>query len=117
YPQVAGAERTTDTMIHSKLMVVDDRLLRIGSANLNHRSMGTDTECDLAVEAAHADARDTIARLRNRLLGEHCGVKADAVAAALARTGSLIAAADGLTRNGHSLRRVEDGEPHPPEIA
>ena len=38
-------------MVHSKVMIVDDTLLRVGSANLNNRSMGTDTECDLALEA------------------------------------------------------------------
>ena len=43
---------STDTMIHSKVMVIDDKLLRIGSANINNRSMGTDTECDLTIEAA-----------------------------------------------------------------
>ena len=43
----------TDTMVHSKVMIVDDRLLRVGSANANNRSMGTDTECDLAVEAVN----------------------------------------------------------------
>src|SRR3546814_6827145 len=37
-------------MVHAKVMIVDDRLLRVGSANLNNRSMGTDTECDLALE-------------------------------------------------------------------
>ena len=36
--------------VHAKIMVIDDRLLRVGSSNLNNRSMGFDTECDLAVE-------------------------------------------------------------------
>ena len=31
---------------------IDDTLLRIGSANINNRSMGFDTECDLSLEAA-----------------------------------------------------------------
>ena len=38
-------------MVHSKVMIVDDRILRVVSANLNNRSMGADTECDLAFEA------------------------------------------------------------------
>ena len=37
--------------IHSKVLVVDDEFLMIGSANLADRSMGTDTECNLALEA------------------------------------------------------------------
>ena len=44
-------------MIHSKVMVIDDKLLRIGSANINNRSMGTDTECDLTIEASSASER------------------------------------------------------------
>ena len=47
-------ETSTDTMMHSKVMIIDDRFLRVGSANLNNRSMGTDTECDLAIEARNA---------------------------------------------------------------
>lgn len=38
--------------VHAKVLAVDDRLLRIGSANLNNRSMGLDTECDVAIEAS-----------------------------------------------------------------
>jgi phospholipase D1/2 len=110
YPAVAHDGRTTDTMIHSKVMVIDDHFLRIGSANLNNRSMGTDTECDIAIEAADADQRRTIAGIRDRLLGEHCGVAAADVEAALGTSGSLLAAAEQLARNGHSLREVADGE-------
>ena len=111
YPAVGQGGRTTDTMIHSKVMVVDDRFLRIGSANLNNRSMGADTECDLAIEARTDRERTAILEIRNRLLGEHCGVAAADVAAFLARHGSLTRAADELTANGHSLRPIDDGEP------
>ncbi|MFO1081768.1 MAG: VTT domain-containing protein [Reyranellaceae bacterium] len=111
YPAVAQAGKKTDTMIHSKVMVVDDRFLRIGSSNLNNRSMGVDTECDLAVEGRSAAERAAIAEVRNRLLGEHCGVPAESVAAALERDGSLVAAADRLAANGHSLQPIEDGAP------
>ena len=75
YPEVRDGERVTHTMVHSKVMIVDDRLLRIGSANLNNRSMGTDTECDLAIEARNAAERAAIiATVRARLLADHCGV-------------------------------------------
>jgi phosphatidylserine/phosphatidylglycerophosphate/cardiolipin synthase-like enzyme/uncharacterized membrane protein YdjX (TVP38/TMEM64 family) len=117
YPEVADEALTTDTMIHSKVMAIDDTFLRIGSANLNNRSMGTDTECDLAIEAASADDRLRIASVRHRLLGDHCGVGEQEAAAAVARTGSLLAAADELGRNGHRLRSVTDGEPDASEIA
>jgi phospholipase D1/2 len=75
--------------VHAKVLVIDDRLLRIGSSNLNNRSMGFDTECDVAVEApadAHRSAtvRERIVGLRNDLLAEHLGVTPAAVSAALA---------------------------------
>jgi phosphatidylserine/phosphatidylglycerophosphate/cardiolipin synthase-like enzyme len=92
-------------------MVVDDRFLRIGSANLNNRSMGADTECDRAIEARTDRERTAILEIRNRLLGEHCGVAAADVAAFLARHGSLARAADELSASGHSLRPIDDGEP------
>ena len=74
YPSVEQDGTTTNTMIHSKVMVIDDRFLRIGSANLNNRSMGADTECDLAIEAGTDRERAAIVAVRDRLLGEHCGV-------------------------------------------
>src|SRR3546814_16324610 len=71
-------------------MIVDDRLLRIGSANLNNRSMGTDSECDLALEAANAEDRAAISRLLHRLLAEHLGRDSEEIAAMLAQEGSLL---------------------------
>ena len=61
-------------MVHSKVMIVDDRILRVGSANLNNRSMGADTECDLAFEATSEAHRKYIAGLRRQLIGHFCGV-------------------------------------------
>jgi phospholipase D1/2 len=81
--------------IHSKTVVIDDRLVRIGSSNLNNRSMGFDTECDLAVEAVtgmpdEAARRAAVTRYRDGLLGEHLGVPPDHVTAKLEETGSII---------------------------
>lgn len=111
YPAVEQGGRATDTMIHSKVMVVDDRFLRVGSANMNNRSMGADTECDLAIEARTDRERTAILEIRNRLLGEHCGVAAADVSGVLTRHGSLVRAGDELSANGHSLRPIDDGEP------
>jgi len=105
-------------MIHSKVMVIDDRFLRIGSANMNNRSMGADSECDLAIEANSPAERRAIVEIRNRLIGEHCGMTATDVAPALIRQrNSLIAVADTLTANGHSLRPIDDGELDEGEVA
>jgi phosphatidylserine/phosphatidylglycerophosphate/cardiolipin synthase-like enzyme len=39
--------------VHSKLMIVDDHILRVGSSNMNNRSMGLDSECDIALASEH----------------------------------------------------------------
>ena len=109
YPQVADGDRAVGVMVHSKVMVVDDKILRVGSANLNNRSMGTDTECDLVIVGETESERSRIAALRNRLIGDHCGVAAEAVTKAIDEAGgSLIAVARTLHHNGHSLQPICD---------
>ena len=117
YPQVTESGNTASTMVHAKVMIVDDTFLRVGSANLNNRSMGTDTECDLAVIAGNGRQREAIAGLRHRLIGDHCGATAEEVAAALEQAGgSLTAVARSLSRNGHSLQAIVDPAPGSPEM-
>ncbi|SDY56580.1 Phosphatidylserine/phosphatidylglycerophosphate/cardiolipin synthase [Geodermatophilus africanus] len=96
--------------VHAKVAVVDDRFLRIGSSNLNNRSMGLDTECDVSIEVRPGDPRAAeksaaVTGLRDRLLGEHLGVPPSAVAEALvACGGSLLRAVESLRRPvGRSL--------------
>jgi len=106
FPDHAGlpAEHCID--LHSKLMLVDERLLRVGSANLNNRSFGLDTECDLAIESTGSRIAEAIAALRCRLLGEHLGVGSDRVAAELERRGSLTAAIEALRGNERTLTPI-----------
>ncbi|MET0384492.1 MAG: phospholipase D-like domain-containing protein [Polyangiales bacterium] len=63
------------TYIHSKLMIVDDVLLTVGSANLTNRSLAADTElnCNLLAETSAAPLGQAIQQLRGHLLGEHTG--------------------------------------------
>ena len=95
--------------VHAKLLIVDDRLLRIGSSNTSNRSMGLDTECDVAIEAGQQD--DSIATyirgLRTRLLAEHLGCDSDAVEAALHERRGLIGAIESLQGDGRSLRQLD----------
>jgi phospholipase D1/2 len=94
--------------VHAKVLVVDEQLLRVGSANLSNRSMGLDTECDLAIEAGGREATSAaIAGFRNRLLAEHLGVEPGAVADALRLKGSLIGAVEALRRGERSLEPLE----------
>jgi len=74
YPSTRQGGTEAAVMVHSKVMIVDDRFLRIGSANLNNRSMGADTECDLAFEAKCEAEQRSIAQIRRRLIGHFCGV-------------------------------------------
>ena len=117
FPKVVKDDTKTDTMVHSKVMIVDDVFLRIGSANLNNRSMGTDTECDLAIQAADHRMRAAITRIRNTLIADHCGVAAEEVAQSLERTGSLLRTAETLGGRGHSLCPIDDGKPDREEVA
>lgn len=60
-----------DVYVHSKLMIVDDELVLIGSANFGQRSMTCDGEVQLAI----VDANNALAReLRIALWSEHRGV-------------------------------------------
>lgn len=99
-----------DIYVHAKIMIVDDRFLKVGSSNLNNRSMGLDTECDLAIDAVAQGegaeaARHAIAAMRERLVCEHLGATGETFRAALeAAQGSLIGAIESLARaSGRSL--------------
>ncbi|WP_173933473.1 phospholipase D-like domain-containing protein [Chelativorans sp. Marseille-P2723] len=106
YPVVPGSGGSDcPVMVHAKLMIVDDRILRVGSANLNNRSVGLDTECDLVIEAEEPGMRETIKSLRDKLLAEHLGIDPALVRAAIKREGSLIRALERLNRKeGRCLR-------------
>lgn len=103
YPVVPSVDGDCQVLIHSKLIIVDDRFVRIGSSNMNNRSIGLDTECDLAVEATSDDMRRAIAGLRNRLLAEHLDTDAESFSKAIAAaSGSLITAIERLnTKKRH----------------
>jgi phosphatidylserine/phosphatidylglycerophosphate/cardiolipin synthase-like enzyme/uncharacterized membrane protein YdjX (TVP38/TMEM64 family) len=93
--------------LHSKLMLVDERLLRIGSANLNNRSMGFDTECDVAVEARDENTQEIFRQILTRLLGEHLGADPTALAERLADTRSLIAVIEERQGGPRTLKPLE----------
>jgi len=108
YPEMPGLAEGTCIDVHSKMMAVDDEWLRIGSANINNRSMGVDTECDVAVEAAgRADIRDSIRAFRNQLLAEHLGTEPEEVEREATARGSIAAAVEALAHPGRTLKRLE----------
>ena len=91
--------------VHAKIMIVDDVLLRIGSSNIDRRSMGFDTECDVAITATDDGTRRLIGHIRTTLLAEHLGRSKDRVVQEIERQGGLLGALDTLCRpQGRSLR-------------
>jgi phosphatidylserine/phosphatidylglycerophosphate/cardiolipin synthase-like enzyme len=81
--------RNVGIHVHAKVMIVDDRFFTMGSANLANRSMGVDSEINLAIE--HSEALPVIRGWRHRLLAEHLGVTPERLAATEDERGSIIA--------------------------
>ncbi|MFB9949497.1 phospholipase D-like domain-containing protein [Rhizobium puerariae] len=104
-PDGEGGEQ--EIIVHSKVIVVDDRFVRVGSSNLNNRSEGLDTECDLAVEAHDQTGRQAILALRDDLLAEHLDADPADVARIIAETGSMLAAVDRLNVRPRGLRAFD----------
>lgn len=117
------AKEGTPIYVHAKIVISDDRLLRVGSSNLSNRSLGLDTECDLSVEATSDSPQEEVIRrriagLRNDLLAEHLDVPQTEFEAVLEKCGgSLISAIEELRGTGRTLvpfeppdlNAVEDG--------
>ena len=115
YPCVPCSDGEHQILIHSKLIIVDDVFLRIGSSNLNNRSIELDTECDVAIEASDEQTRRTIMRLRDELLAEHLDCTPDVVRQTVEQSdGSLLRAIDCLNCRPRGLRgfdRITDDGP------
>lgn len=106
-------EAGEEIYVHAKVMVVDDKYLRVGSSNFNNRSMRLDTECDVIVaadEPGNDGIDDRIAAIQNDLIAEHLAVSQTELADTLARTGSLIQTIESLRApvgQGRTLRDYE----------
>ena len=104
YPVNAGGD---PIYVHAKITIIDDQVLRVGSSNVNNRSMGFDTECDVVVDSGrNPDNAETVGRaireVRCDLLREHLGVEVATLDAALG-DGSLVGAVEALRGEGRSL--------------
>lgn len=111
----AEAGEPCPTYVHTKMMLIDDRFLTIGSANATNRSMGLDTELHLSWQAARP--RDAVERgiraLRVSLLAEHTGLDPDASMRELVRARGLVARLTRIAR-GPRPRIVEHPLPEEP---
>lgn len=97
--------------IHSKIMIVDDRFFHVGSSNLNNRSMGFDTECDMIIEGKDEGERAMIATLRNNLIREHTGRTEKEIASLLGQPASLDKLLTPLKTSRQHLLRI-DNDPY-----
>jgi phosphatidylserine/phosphatidylglycerophosphate/cardiolipin synthase-like enzyme len=96
-------------IVHAKLTIVDDDFVRVGSSNMNNRSTGFDTECDLSFRLDSVANRAAAARLRTRLLAHWLGCAPATVEEAIMRDGSVGAAIEALSGE----RRLARIEPKP----
>ncbi len=118
YPHVPGLKEGCCLDVHSKLMIADNRMMRVGSANICNRSMALDSECDVAIEArGRPELAEVITGLRDRLLAEHLSAQPQAVREAVERTGSLHGAISALNGAGpRTMHPFEDLKEWPDAI-
>ncbi|WP_415835658.1 phospholipase D-like domain-containing protein [Corallococcus soli] len=121
YGSAAKGEDGSDvfTYIHSKVMVVDDTFLTVGSANTTNRSLGLDSELNLSWEAqAPGDAvSKAIRRIRVSLMAEHAGLAGVSALRPLVEADALVETLDRVAQEGllrlrpHPLETVFDQNP------
>ena len=106
YPASIAADGTeVPTYIHSKLLLVDDRFLSAGSANMNNRSMGYDTELNVTWDDVPGSMlSQSIRAARVDLLAEHTGLGAEAHDR-LGTVDGLVEFLDSLAASGQTRLR------------
>ncbi|KND57065.1 Phosphatidylserine/phosphatidylglycerophosphate/ cardiolipin synthase [Candidatus Paraburkholderia schumanniana] len=98
--------------VHSKLMIVDDELLIVGSANLNNRSMVLDSECNVSIDAgADTRIRRAIATMRDSLLAEHLDCEIADIERERDARGGINAAIEALMRDRDEHRTLVPLDP------
>jgi len=105
---------TMSTYIHAKLMIVDDRFITVGSANLSNRSMGLDTELNVAWEAGDESSGEELVRVirsvRAGLLEEHIGMNGAYDRTRVESPDGLVDFLNGLAGSNQSRLRQYDEE-------
>ena len=107
-PPAANPEAKADlTYIHTKLVLIDDRILSIGSANFTNRSMGLDTELQVTWDAGRhespAELMTRIRAVRTSLIAEHTGVRQEE---AFAEVEGLVNRLDAIAERADSRLRA-----------
>ena len=109
YPHIPNLPEGCCLDVHSKLMIVDDAVVRIGSSNLCNRSMALDTECDLVVESrGQPRVATAIGEFRERLLAEHLDTQPARVREEIAKAGSVNGAIAAFRDQPRTLRQFDE---------
>lgn len=107
YPYIPGLGKGC-LNVHAKTMVIDGDFARVGSSNTSNRSMGLDSECDLALDgAASPRIASAVVTYHARLLGEHLDVAPERLVEPLVRGDSLIGTIEALQTDRRSLRPLD----------
>ncbi|MET3780749.1 phosphatidylserine/phosphatidylglycerophosphate/cardiolipin synthase-like enzyme [Brevundimonas sp. 1080] len=99
-------------IVHAKLAIVDDRFVRLGSSNMNNRSEGFDTECDVSFDtrpSTDTSSSTCVAVFRSRLIAHWLGCTVTEVQDATSR--SLISGIDALAERGFDRLRPLRAKP------
>ncbi|MFZ2996513.1 phospholipase D-like domain-containing protein [Sphingobium sp.] len=103
-------QRGVPIYVHAKILIVDDRLIRVGSSNMNNRSMRLDTECDVTIDTAlpvNAECGAQILAIRDDLIAEHLDLPAERVAGVIAARGLIAGIEEMRQKPGRTLRPYE----------
>jgi phosphatidylserine/phosphatidylglycerophosphate/cardiolipin synthase-like enzyme len=93
--------------VHAKILIADDRTLRVGSSNMNNRSMRLDTECDVIIDVGlpgNEGREAAIIAVRDDLIAEHLDLPKERVAAVLADRGLIAGIEELRGKPGRTLR-------------
>lgn len=104
YPVVPASNGEEPILIHSKMIIIDDRFLRTGSSNLNNRSVELDSELDATLMATQPSQFRDIKQARHSLLAEHLDATVEHFAHCEHETGSMIETIERLSTKPRRLR-------------
>ncbi|MGE0171202.1 MAG: VTT domain-containing protein [Oligoflexales bacterium] len=109
YPHDSRIPKHEYKTVHAKVMICDGILARVGSANLNNRSMGLDSECDVAVDCTKdLQGQEVIRNFLACLLADHTGAEWSEARTLLSNAdASLLRVVDSLN-NTHRYKGFKD---------
>lgn len=104
YCPFSGDDNQVAVKVHAKVMIIDDEFFTVGSANLNERSMGLDTECNLVMRLKD----NAVRQFRHRLIAHHLGVDTESYAKIESELHSTIKAVEKLSLEQGGLLSESD---------